>query len=83
MHDINVRADRLMVGVLAGLMILTLALASRYNTWQWAFMVGLPAALIPAAFAYMFPGSLLTRMTVATSLMVFCALNIHQAFGLT
>lgn len=83
MHDINVRADRLMVGVLAGLLIFTFALASRYDTWQWAFMVGVPAALIPAAFAFIYPGSLLTRMTVATSLMVFCALNIHQAYGLT
>lgn len=47
MHAIHVRADRLMVGVLAGLLILTFALAPRYDTWQWAFLVGVPAALIP------------------------------------
>lgn len=83
MHAIHVRADRLMVGVLAGLLILTFALASRYDTWQWALLVGVPAALIPAAFAFTHPGSLLTRMSVATALMVFSALNIHQAYGLT
>ncbi|WP_202626607.1 methyl-accepting chemotaxis protein [Steroidobacter agaridevorans] len=83
MHAIHVRADRLMVGVLAGLLVLTFALAPRYDTWQWALLVGLPAALIPGAFAFIYPGSLLTRMSVATSLMVFCALNIHQAYGLT
>lgn len=83
MHAIHVRADRLMVGVLAGLLILTFALTPRYDTWQWAFLVGVPAALIPGAFAFIYPGSLLTRMSVAASLMVFSALNIHQAYGLT
>ncbi len=83
MHETHVRADRLMVGVLAGLSILTFALAPKYDTWQWAFLVGVPAALIPGAFAFIYPGSLLTRMSVATSLMVFSALNIHQAYGLT
>ncbi len=83
MHNIHVRADRLMVGVLAGLLILTFALAPSYDTWQWAFLVGVPAALIPGAFAFIYPGSVLTRMSVAASLMVFSALNIHQAYGLT
>ena len=71
-----------MVGVLAGLLILTFALAPRYDTWQLALVVGVPAALIPGALAFIFPGSLLTRMSVAASLMVFCALNIHQMYGL-
>jgi methyl-accepting chemotaxis protein len=82
-HAIHVRADRLMLGVLAGLLIFTFALAPRYDTWHWAFLVGVPAAMIPAAFAFVYPGSLLTRLSVATSLMVFCALNIHQVYGLT
>ncbi|MBL8267209.1 MAG: hypothetical protein JNL55_12540, partial [Steroidobacter sp.] len=83
MHAIHARADRLMVGVLAGLLVFTFALAPQYDTWHWAFLIGLPAALIPGAFAFIYPGSLLTRLSVAASLMVFCALNIHQAFGLT
>jgi methyl-accepting chemotaxis protein len=32
--------------------------------------------------AYAWPGSLTTRMTVAAMLMVFCALNIHQSYGM-
>jgi methyl-accepting chemotaxis protein len=32
--------------------------------------------------AYAWPGSLATRMTVAAMLMVFCALNIHQSYGM-
>ena len=32
--------------------------------------------------AYALPGSLATRLTVAAMLMVFCALNIHQSYGM-
>ena len=88
MHDTDplfhthVRADRLMVGALWALAVLSFALAPWYQTWGLAVAIGIPAAGIPSLMAYAFPGSLATRLTVATALMVFCALNIHQAFGM-
>ena len=71
-----------MVGVLWCLAVLSFALAPWHQTWVWAFAIGLPAAAIPSLLAYAFPGSLATRLVVAAMLMVFCALNIHQAYGM-
>jgi methyl-accepting chemotaxis protein len=82
LHQTHVRADRLMVGVLWCLAILSFALAPWHHTWAGALGVGIPAAVIPSFMAYAWPGSLATRMTVAAMLMVFCALNIHQAYGM-
>lgn len=82
LHSTHVRADRLMVGVLWCLAALSCALAPWHQTWIWALAIGLPAAAIPSLLAYAFPGSLATRLVVAAMLMVFCALNIHQAYGM-
>ena len=82
LHAIHVRADRLMVGVLWCLAILSFALAPWHGTWVWALNVAIPAAVVPTFMAYALPGSLATRMTVAAMLMVFCALNIHQSYGM-
>src|SRR3954470_10889223 len=82
LHSTHVRADRLMVGVLWCLATLSFALAPWHHTWIWALNIAIPAAVIPTFLAYALPGSLATRMTVAAMLMVFCALNIHQAYGM-
>ncbi len=82
LHQTHVRADRLLVGVLWALTALSFALAPWHGTWGAALLVAIPAAVIPSFLAYALPGSLVTRMAVATSLMVFCALNIHQALGM-
>ena len=71
-----------MVGVLWCLAALSFALAPWHQTWVWAFAIGVPAAAIPSLLAYAFPGSLATRLVVAAMLMVFCALNIHQSYGM-
>ena len=78
----RVRADRLMVGILWGLLGLSFCLAPWHDTWVAAFLVAVPAAVIPSFMAYAMPGSLPTRLAVAVALMVFCALNIHQALGM-
>jgi methyl-accepting chemotaxis protein len=75
-------ADRLMLGVLWCLAILSFALAPWHATWAGALGIAIPAAVIPSFMAYAWPGSLTTRMTVAAMLMVFCALNIHQSYGM-
>jgi len=78
-----IQADRLMLPVLGGLFVISLVLSSWHDTLQWSFLVGLPAGMIPAVMIFAAPGSRLTRSIVAIALMVFSALHIHQAFGVT
>lgn len=75
-------ADCLMIGVLWALCAMSFALQGMQNTFVWAVLIGLPAAVVPTAFAVFSPGSRLTRCVVAAALMVFCALHIHQAAGM-
>jgi methyl-accepting chemotaxis protein len=82
LHSTHVTADRLMLAVLWCLAVLSFALAPWHDTWVWALSIAIPAAVIPSFMAYALPGSLVTRMTVAAMLMVFCALNIHQSYGM-
>ena len=64
------------------LFLFSLALAGLNNTWVPAIMVGLACALIPTILITMQPYSLLTRLSVGVALMIFSALNIHQAGGM-
>ena len=77
------QADRLMLPVLGGLLVVSLALSGWHDTLLWALLIGLPTALVPALMIFVAPGSRLTRSIVAAALMVFAALHIHQAAGLT
>src|SRR5690606_1737453 len=77
------RADRLMLPLLWGLFALALFLAPWYGTWGLALGLGLPFALIPTLLILTLPGARITRLTVATAFMLFCALHIHQSFGMT
>ena len=78
-----VQADRLMLIVLWGLFVMSLALSGMHDTLTWALVIGLPAVLIPTALIVTAGGSWLTRAVVAAALMVFVALHIHQAAGMT
>src|SRR5262245_368548 len=82
LHATHVRADRVMTGLLWVLFGLSLALAPWYGTWTAALLVGIPAALVPTLVALAAPGSVGSRCVIATALMVFTALNIHQSFGM-
>ena len=81
LHSTHVRADRLMVGVLwclvfvvrSGALAPDLGLGARRRV---------PAAVDSLVPGVCLPGSLATRLMVAAMLMVFCALNIHQAYGM-
>ena len=77
------QADRLMLFILWGLFAASLGLSGLHDTLKWAFIVGLPAALIPSALIFTAGGESLTRHVVAAALMVFAALHIHQAAGMT
>jgi methyl-accepting chemotaxis protein len=76
------RADKLMLGVVWGLVLLSLALAPWHDTWTWALMISIPMALIVTGVAILAPGSLFSRLCIAVSFMVFSALNIHQSGGM-
>lgn len=76
------QADRLMLLVLWGLLVMALALSGLHDTLRWALLIGLPAAAIPTFLIFFASGSALTRRTVAASLMIFSALHIHQAAGM-
>jgi methyl-accepting chemotaxis protein len=83
LQAIAVQADKLMLLVLWALQLFSLALAGINDSWMLALLVGLPAAGIPTALHFSAPGSVLTRCVVAAAVMVFAALNIQQAAGLT
>ncbi len=68
--------------LLWGLFLFSLALAPWHDTFLVAFLVGLPAAILPSVLIFTAPQALATRLCVAAALMVFCALNIHQAWGM-
>jgi len=83
MRKVYSRADRLMLPVIWSMFVMALALAGWHDTLGWALAIGLPAALGPTAAILLAPGSRASRYLVATALMVFAALHIHQSAGTT
>ena len=77
------QAHRLMLPLLWLLFLCGLGLATLYGTWNWALLIGLPAAILPSIFIWRAPEAFVSRALVATALMVFAALFIHQAAGTT
>jgi len=83
MRRLEADADKLMIGILWGLMALSVALAPWHGTWTWVVFVGLPTAIAPTVLATVASGKLVTRLFVAAAFMIFAALNIYQANGMT
>jgi methyl-accepting chemotaxis protein len=75
--------NKFFLPVLWLLFLFSLCLAPWHGTWLAAVLVGAPAALVPSALIFTQPHALLTRLSVGVAMMVFCALNIHQSFGMT
>jgi len=76
------RGDRLMIGVLWFLFLLSLLLSGWHQTLGESLVIGLPTALVASVLLFLMPGSWLTRNTIAAAFMVYSALLIHQAHGL-
>lgn len=74
--------DRLLVGVIGVLLLASLGFAPVYGTWTEALVIGLPAATVPAWLARTRPGELITRCSIAASLVIFTALAVHQLHGM-
>ena len=77
------KADKLFLVVLWGLLALSLALGLAYDGLAPPLAAGLPLVLVPTFLALAQPGGLAARLAVSVALMLFCALNIHQAHGVT
>ena len=77
------RVDRFFVGLLWAHFAAALLLGCWYATWAQAVAIGLPAALVFTLLARLAPGSVLTRCAAGAALLVFSALFVQQAHGLT
>jgi methyl-accepting chemotaxis protein len=76
-------SDRLLLGVLTALLLVSFALAPWHHTWPEALTIGVPAWAVCAWLTRMYGGAPVTRCAIAASLMIFAALLIHQAHGMT
>ena len=75
-------SDRIQAIVLVALFLFSLALANWHQTWDIAFLVGLPAAALPIMLTFVSPGMLVTRVSVSVAYMVFAGLHIQQGHGM-
>ncbi|WP_322992378.1 methyl-accepting chemotaxis protein [Limnohabitans sp.] len=75
-------ADRIMLSMMIFLLAMSFGVGWATESLELAFLVGLPAWLVPAAIYRMAPGSLASRLAIAFALMVFCALTIQQTQGM-
>jgi signal transduction histidine kinase/DNA-binding response OmpR family regulator/HPt (histidine-containing phosphotransfer) domain-containing protein len=82
MLPIYCKADKI-VGFLIGThFLLSLYLASFYDTWVLAAGAGSLLALSFVVCARLYPSSFLTRVTGGVVLQVFCAIHIYQMHGM-
>jgi diguanylate cyclase (GGDEF)-like protein len=81
LHPYRVRADRIMVGMNAFLLLICLLLVPLYDTLYAVLLVGLPTFLLAALLAFLHPGELITRLYMGAAFMVFTGLIIHQNAG--
>lgn len=76
------QANRFFIFVVWGLFAFSLLLASWYDTWMEALIIGLPTALIPTLLAKTQATSAATRIAFGISVMIFSALHIQQGHGM-
>jgi methyl-accepting chemotaxis protein len=74
--------DRIMLGVIWTLLVLSFALASWYGTWAIALAFGIAFAAISTAAVMLLPQRRSTRVLNAVVFMAFSGLLIHQAHGM-
>ncbi|NMP31493.1 methyl-accepting chemotaxis protein [Thalassotalea sp. M1531] len=76
------QTNKLFTYLFVALFIETIALSFIYNSYLAAFIIGLPATLVPIYFIKTAPNLALTKHISALAIMVFAALHIHQTNGL-
>jgi methyl-accepting chemotaxis protein len=83
MYPFRQQAFNIMTGINAVLMVLSLALASWHQTWTAAFLIGLPAFIVPFFLFKTLGDHAISRIAYGVGFMIFCALHIHQSNGTT
>ncbi|MBA56672.1 MAG: hypothetical protein CMK89_19640 [Pseudomonadales bacterium] len=78
----DIKNDRFLLIILVLGFVVSLGLAGWYGTWVEALVIGLLCLGGSLVMFKLAPGSLLSRLTNAISLMVMVALHIHQAHGM-
>lgn len=63
------------------LLLISFGLASLHSTWELAFVIGLPAALVPFWLYKQLGDHAIARVSYGISFMLFAALHIHQSMG--
>ena len=81
LHSVRIKADRLLLGVLAVHLAVCLGFAAVTGDWWPVMLVGVPALVVPALLVKVQPGSRVSRLAIAFATMIFSALIIHQAKG--
>ncbi|MCB1875537.1 MAG: methyl-accepting chemotaxis protein [Chromatiales bacterium] len=76
------KADKLMLATTTVAVLISFGLASWYDTWTEAAIIGLPTWAVTALLTWMAPGERITRVTFGLGFMVLMALQIHQAHGM-
>jgi len=76
------KGDRLSLGVVWAVALVSLGMSFWYDTWIASLLVGLPAALVPTVVWKLMPATLVSRCTIAAAYMVQAATLIHQAHGM-
>ena len=76
------KINKVFISILALLFIESIGLAFVYGTFVEAFLIGLPALLVPYWMLTSAPNSTLTKHTCALATMIFSCLHIHQMNGL-
>jgi len=76
------RGNAVVGNVILAHCVLSIWLASIYNTWEVSTAVAIPAAFLFFGMKQWRPFGLETRMAGCLSLMTFCMLHIYQMYGL-
>ena len=76
------KTNKLLTLLFIALFIESIVLGAIYNAYLPAFIIGLPALLVPLYFYTSAPLAPVTRHVSALATMIFAALHIHQANGL-
>ena len=76
------KADRVMLGILWGLAVYGLALATVHDTWWPALLIGGGTLLALHGLHALVPGTPLLRGAMGAAFMVMTALHIHQGHGM-
>jgi methyl-accepting chemotaxis protein len=76
------KTNQLFTYLFSALFAESLLLAVLFDSYMSAFVIGIPALLVPLYFNRAAPQSVITRHVSALATMIFAALHIHQANGL-